>query len=124
MTTVKIKVGVFGYNNKGVYELVPAGKTIEVEDALAHRLVEEKGVAEYVAPVPADEDAAADIARSQAAKSIEEMTKDELREIAPQYGLTFAANAKKSEMIEAIAAMMPVPADEDAPTFDATEAVQ
>ena len=114
MTTVKIKVGVFGYNNKGVYELVPAGKTVEVEGALARRLVEEKGVAEYVAPVSAKQDES-----PEAEKSLEEMTKDELRELGAQYGLTFSANAKKSEMIEAISAEV-----EDAPTFDAAEVVQ
>ena len=58
--------------------------------------------------------------------AFEEMTAKELREIGVSYGLTFKANASKVSMIEAIRAKI---ADldgdvEDAPAFDASEAVQ
>lgn len=59
-------------------------------------------------------------------KSLEDMTGKELREVGAEYGLSFKGNAKKVDMIAAIRTAMetveqPV---EDAPTFDAAEAVQ
>ena len=59
---------------------------------------------------------------------LEELTAKELREIGNQYGITFKANASKATMIEAIKAAQSeddVADDdgEDAPTFDAVEAV-
>ncbi len=49
----------------------------------------------------------------------------ELREIGMEYGLTFKGNASKDSMIDAItAAQIALAASEDAPSFDATEAVE
>ena len=95
---------------------------IDVDEATALRLVEEKGVAEYVTPPAQEQVADADVERAEAEKSIEDMTAKELRQLGAEYGLTFKGNASKSDMIEAIKAEWPV--DEDAPTFDAAEAVQ
>ena len=56
---------------------------------------------------------------------LETLSAKELRELGKEYGLTFKANDKKETMIEAITeAQSQVDAiDEDAPTFDAAEAV-
>ena len=56
----------------------------------------------------------------------EEMTAKELREIGVSYGLTFKANASKVSMIEALRAKIAeLDGDmEDAPAYDASEAVQ
>ena len=70
---------------------------------------------------------------AEAAEEVEEpvdlasMTAKELREIGAEYGLTFKANEKKVNMIEAIMAAQAETAEdeaaEDAPAFDAAEAV-
>ena len=59
---------------------------------------------------------------------LEELTAKELRDVGKQYGITFKANASKSVMIDAIkAAQTEGEAEEDdgedAPVFDASEAV-
>lgn len=55
------------------------------------------------------------------------LTAKELREIGKEYGLTFKANAKKDEMVAAITAAQEETieddAEDDAPAFDAAEAV-
>lgn len=53
------------------------------------------------------------------------LTVKELRELGKEYGLTFKANDKKETMIEAITEAQNQIAEggEDAPTFDAAEAV-
>ena len=71
-----------------------------------------------------DEDAEAETAEVE----LKELTAKELREIGKQYGITFKANASKAVMIEAIEAAQSdddVAEDdgEDAPVFDASEAV-
>lgn len=59
---------------------------------------------------------------------LETLTVKELRELGEEYGLSFKANAKKAEMIEAITAAQTEIAlgeeSEPAPVFDASEAVQ
>lgn len=61
-------------------------------------------------------------------KSIEDMTAKELREFGKELGLTFKVGMSKANMLAAIKAAWPEPAEEedgeDAPVFDATEAVQ
>ena len=139
MANIKITAGVFGWNH-GTYELVKAGAPpIEVDDALAQRLVE-KGVAAYVTP-PVDTQPVMeyDTNPDEGPAAAEPMGKDydigmtakELREIAAGYGLTFKQGMSKAEMVEKLDALF---ADqdlaeteqevEDTPTFDATEAVQ
>lgn len=56
---------------------------------------------------------------------LETLSAKELRVLGKEYGLTFKANDKKSDMIEAIteAQSQAAEIDEDAPTFDAAEAV-
>jgi len=103
----------------------------EVDEALARRLVEEKGVAEYVTPYPVEEaDETAnpeEEAEEPAAVPLYHigMTAKELREIGAEYGLTFKQGMSKADMVskmdELFGAQEPV---EDAPTFDAAEAVQ
>lgn len=57
---------------------------------------------------------------------LESLTGKELRELGAEYGLAFKANAKKSEMIAAITAAQDKLAEDagEAPTFDASEAVE
>ena len=57
---------------------------------------------------------------------LEELSAKELRAMGAEYGLSFKANASKAYMIDAIAAAQALEAEdsgEDAPTFDASEAV-
>ena len=56
-------------------------------------------------------------------KPIDDMTGKELRALGAVYGLEFAGNAKKADMIAQIQDAQAVEA-EDAPAFDATQAVQ
>lgn len=121
MATIRITKGVFPWKNI----FVRAGDLpIEVDEALARRLVEEKGVAEYVTPSPMEE---ADEAAAQAPYHIG-MTGKELREIGAEYGLTFKQGISKAEMVEQMdalfASLAPAEDTADAPTFDAAEAVQ
>jgi hypothetical protein len=139
MAKIRITAGVFGWNH-GTYELVKAGDPpIEVDEALAQRLVE-KGVAAYVTPPvdtpsvmeydthPDEESAAAE--PTGKAYHIG-MTAKELREIGEGYGLTFKQGISKAEMVEKLDALFAdldlaetEQGEEEAPTFDATEAVQ
>lgn len=57
---------------------------------------------------------------------LDELSAKELRAMGAEYGLTFKGNASKAYMIDAIAAAQAIEAaddGEDAPTFDASEAV-
>lgn len=62
-------------------------------------------------------------------RPLDEMNANELRELGKEYGLTFRVGMKKADMIAAITAAQAEPVevdetpDEDAPTFDAAEAV-
>lgn len=113
MATIKIIAGTFGWNH-GTYDLVKAGDPpIEVDDALAKRLVE-MGVAEYVTPIHED------IQRAEAEPALEDMSVHALRKLGKQYGLNFSTKMTRAEMVEAIKAEWP----QEAPEFDATEAVQ
>ena len=140
MARIKITAGVFGWNH-GTYELVKAGAPpIEVDEALAQRLVEKEGVAAYVTPPvdtqpvmaydtqPDEEPAAAE----PAGKAYHiGMTAKELREIAADSGLTFKPGISKAEMVEKLDALFAAlelaeseQGAEEVPTFDAAEAVQ
>ena len=138
MANIKITAGVFGWNH-GTYELVKAGAPpIEVDNALAQRLVE-KGVAAYVTPPvdtqpvmeydnqPDEEPAAEPVGKAYDIG----MTAKELREIAAGYGLTFKQGMSKAEMVEKLDTLFAnldlaetEQEADDVPTFDATEAVQ
>lgn len=118
MASIKITKGVFPWNNG----FVRAGDLpIEVDEALARRLVEQKGVAEYVTPSPVEE---ADEPAAQPPYHIG-MSAKELREIGAEYGLTFKQGISKAEMVDQMDALFAsLEPAEDAPTFDAAEAVQ
>lgn len=132
MATIRITKGVFPWNNG----FVRAGDLpIEVDEALARRLVEEKGVAEYVTPSPVDETDAPDL--PDGVTGIPEYsvknTKAELQEIAALCGLTFDSEMTKAEMVSALDAHIEAnmvegvevtESGELAPKFDAAEAVQ
>ena len=139
MTRIKITAGVFGWNH-GKYDLVRAGDPpIEVDDALAQRLVE-KGVAAHVTPSVDTQPVMEYDTPSDAENTVEEpvgktyhigMTAKELREIGAEYGLTFKQGIGKAEMVEKLDAhfadlnLAETEQDaEDVPTFDAAEAVQ
>ena len=78
---------------------------------------------------PADgveEDAEADPEQeAEEIVDLETLSAKDLRELGKEYGLSFKANAKKVDMIAAITAAQAELAEpaEDAPTFDASEAV-
>lgn len=79
---------------------------------------------------PADFDDDAEIDEAEAVEEIVDLamlSAKELREIGKEYGLTFKATTKKDAMIEAITAAQAEEAEgdpaEDAPAFDAAEAV-
>lgn len=56
---------------------------------------------------------------------LKSLSAKELREMGKEYGLTFKATDKKATMIDAIvAAQMELAGSEDAPSFDAAEAVE
>ena len=130
MARIKITVGVFGWNRGKTYELVKAGDPpIEVEDALATRLVG-KGVAEYVTP-PAEVETPDLPDLPEGVVGIPEYstrnTVKELQAIAELCGITFEEGMTKAQMVEALDQHIAdnlVEGDEDAPTFDAAEAVQ
>ena len=129
MVKIKLTAGIFYWQHNIVRAGDPA---IEVDEATARRLVEEKGVAEYVTP-PAGIDP--DVERA-AAEPVGRayhigMTANELREVGAEYGLTFKQGMSKAEMVEKMDALFadlaPAETEQDAegaPTFDAAEAVQ
>lgn len=118
MATIRITKGVFPWNNGFVRAGDPP---IEVDEALARRLVEQKGVAEYVTLNLVEETSEPDAQPVYHSG----MTAKELREIGEAYGLSFKQGMSKADMVskldELFAEQEP---EEDAPTFDAAEAVQ
>lgn len=135
MVQIKILSGVFGWNHDGKYDLVHPGTCIEVDEALARRLVEQKGVAEYAAPAVPDAPELPDGVTGVPEYRVD-MTAKELRAIGETCGLTFPERMTKAEMVAALDAHIEAntvdgadlddgqPDAEDAPTFDAAEAVQ
>ena len=132
MVLIKLKAGIFFWKHNVIRAGDPA---FEVDEATALRLVEVKGVAEYVTP-PATE--------PELPKGVvgipeynEGMKADELREIGELCGLSFKKGMSTADMVAALDAHIAgntvdgveVTEDgeivtEDAPTFDAAEAVQ
>nr|DAR60069.1 MAG TPA: HeH/LEM domain [Caudoviricetes sp.] len=143
---IKIIRGVYGHyvtDQNGRTRVVARDRRsepIELTPEQEARLVSQ-GVARYVdstetgaAPIgfdeqPPEDEGAADIARAEAEKPMEEMTIKELRELGrEQYGISFKVGMTKAEMIAAMREKWPeepeTEASEPAPTFDAAEAVQ
>ena len=129
---IRMISGTFGLLVDGI--VVAKTKASEPFEASAEqeaRLVK-LGMAEYVnAPAPA-EDAPEELPElPEDVVGIPEynvdMKADELREIAAMMGLEFPANTKKQAMVDAMDKFLEenmVEPDEDAPVFDAAEAVQ
>ena len=133
---IKIVNGVYGHYING--KVVPKDKNaepFELTPEQEERLVN-LGVAKYVGgtePVgeeaPSNEAAPVeDDAPVEEGKSLDDMTVNELRELGKEYGLTFKVGMKKADMVAAILAASdeaaPVEDDgEDAPSFDAADAV-
>ena len=127
MARIKITAGVFGWNH-GTYELVKAGAPpIDVDDVLAQRLVT-KGVAAYVTPSPVVETSGPPEDATALPEYSTRNTVKELQAIAALYSITFEEGTTKAQMVEILDKHIEensVEADsEDAPTFDAVEAVQ
>ena len=96
-------------------ELTPEQEARLVSQGVARYVAEANNVA---APIGFDD------APEEAEKPMEDMTAKELRELGKEYGLTFKAVMTKAEMVEALRGEWPQEAEaEDAPTFDAAEAV-
>ena len=133
MVKIKLTAGIFGWQHNIIRAGDPA---IEVDEATASRLVEEKGVAEYVTP-PTNEPELPEGVIGIPEYSTRNTVK-ELQEIAELCGITFEEGMTKAQMVEAldkhIAENTVDDPDaltdedgtkgEDAPTFDAAEAVQ
>lgn len=147
MRKVKIINGTYGYRPQGSNRVKPVGigGTVDLPEDEAARLVNLK-VAEYMACELVDE-APKDPELPDGVVGIPEynvgMTSKKLREIGELCGLTFKSNMTKDEMVAALDAHIaenmvddPDSADsemdgiseeeteEDAPVFDAAEAVQ
>ena len=78
-------------------------------------------------PVGFDETPPADTEDEDAPKPLEELSRDELREVCKEYGLPYKATDSKAKLIEKITEFQNSAEDtedEDAPVFDAAEAVQ
>ena len=112
---------------KGVARYV---EQIQVEDEDSETEEEQIQVEDDGAPIGFDETPPEDFGEDEAEIveeiiDLETFSAKELRELGKDYGLTFKANASKVSMIEAItAAQDAIAVDEDAPTFDAAEAVE
>ena len=129
---IRMISGTFGLLVDGiVVAKTKASEPFEASEEQEARLVK-LGMAEYVnAPVPA-EDAPEELPElPEDVVGIPEynvdMKADELREIAAMMGLEFPANTKKQSMVDAMDKFLEenmVEPDEDAPVFDAAEAVQ
>lgn len=139
---IKIVRGVYGFKDENgiIRPKTAADEPFELLAEQEERLVS-LGVAEYVGgiedeqgPIGFDEIPPEDFVEDDAEAmeeiiDLETLSGKELRELGKDYGLTFKANAKKAEMIEAITEAQKEVAlaeddDEPAPAFDATEAVQ
>ena len=136
---IKIVRGVYGHLDKDgiVRPKTEADAPFALSPEQEARLVR-LGVAQYVENVK-EAPKAVDLAEVVGAievdetpveeRPLEEYSVKELRELGKDYGLTFKVGASKADMVKAIkeaeaALAIENEDDEDAPTFDATEAVQ
>lgn len=140
---IKMKAGTFGLPINGIVKAMTKDSgPFEASEEQEARLVK-LGLAEYVGESPVDDDKQGDELPDGVVGIPEysiENTAAELREIGKLCGLTFKAGTTKAEMVEALDAHIAentvegvevtedgeiiVPDGEDAPTFDASEAVQ
>lgn len=104
--------------------LIRLGLAVRVDATEPTIAEDDSEVVDTEAPIGFDETPPEDFADE---KPIDELTAKELRELGKEYGLSFKVGMTKAEMIAAIKAALPQPADDEgdepAPAFDATEAV-
>jgi len=121
---IQMKSGVYGGKDgmkrpeDGPFHLSEQEEARLVDRGVAEYVLAQEGTSAFFDVIPPEES-------EDETKPLEEMSGPELRKLGAEYGLTFKGNASKSSMMEAIrdAWTQEVP-DEDAPTFDAAEAVQ
>ena len=76
-------------------------------------------------PIGFDETPPVDTEDDVTPKPLEELSRDELRDVCKEYGLPYKATDSKAKLIEIIAEFQNSAADtEDTPVFDAAEAVE
>lgn len=76
-------------------------------------------------PIGFDETPPVDTEDEVTPKPLEDLSRDELREVCKEYGLPYKATDSKAKLIEIITEFQDSAADtEDAPVFDAAEAVE
>lgn len=139
---IEIICGVYGGKN-GMKR--PGDKPFSLSPAEEARLVARK-VARYVgrpetaneeidepvyedidAPIGFDETPPTDTEDEAEPKPLEELSRDELREVCKEYGLPYKATDSRAKLVEKITEFQNSAEDtedEDAPVFDAAEAVQ
>lgn len=138
---IKMKAGTFGLPVNGIVKpMTKESGPFKASPEQEERLVKQ-GLAEYVidgTPIGFDEapeDLTDEVETEEETplKPLEDLTTSELRALGKEYGLTFKVGTTKAEMVNAIADAQTAIAlegetteddGEDAPTFDAAEAVE
>ena len=127
---IKIVRGVYGFLDKDgiVRPKTEADAPFELLPEQEARLVR-LGVAEYVGAQPSTEEEQVVDDEPVVEVPLSEYTVKELRELGKEYGLTFKVGASKADMVKAIEqaeADLNISDEEieNAPVFDASEAVQ
>lgn len=136
---IKMIAGVFGLPVNGVVKAMDKNSDAFTASPEQEARLVRMGLAEYVTdgtPIGFDE-APDDLTEAEALETpLEDMSAKELRALGKEYGLTFKVGMSKAEMVAALDAHIAEniadgveidedeAADEDAPTFDASEAVQ
>ena len=127
---IKIVRGVYGFLDKDgiVRPKTEADAPFELLPEQEARLVR-LGVAEYVGAQPNTEEEQVVDDEPVVEVPLSEYTVKELRELGKEYGLTFKVGASKADMVKAIEQAeadlnISDEDDENAPVFDASEAVQ
>lgn len=119
MKTIKIILGTYGHMKNGVppVDLIDKNSgSIEVSDMEAARLIK-LGVAKEVTEIVVEKHAITEEVATgyPDAKSLEEYTIDELKDLAIKLGIEFKSKTKKEELIKLIAATeVDYPVEEDA----------
>ena len=119
---IKIISGTYGHLIDGRVRPKTAGsEPFSLTPAEEARLVS-RGIAVYVneAPAPADASIGLDSIPEYSTRN----TVKELQAIAAQYGITFEEGVTKAQMVEILDQYHAGEDDDEAPTFDAAEAVQ
>lgn len=123
------KDGPFQASPEQEERLVRLGLAVRVDDvpaSVANVVLDDEEDVD-IGPIGFDETPPEEDVEAEEIIDLSELSAKELREIGKEYGLSFKANASKASMIEAIeAAQAENEGDEpaeDAPEFDASEAV-